>query len=124
MLIGCNKQEEEKIADNKFEETEELIQLSSNDKRLVFQDGENYKVFNYEEDKITGYKNYMNYKTIESARNTVDIIKVNYSNDEDIKEVTREAQFIVITYNDDYIKNNFTTIDELRKSLSSLKEIK
>ena len=123
MLIGCGK-EEEKIVENKPEVLEETITIKSDDKKMVYQDGDKYKVFDYKDDIITGYKIYIDYKTIDSAKNTLDIIKVNYSNDLDVSSVTRDAQFIVITYNDKYVKDNYTTMDNLKKSLNNLKEIK
>ena len=123
LLIGCGKKEEQ-IIDNKEEIKEDLIKLVSNDKRIVYQDEENYKVFYYEEDKVISYKIYIDYKTIDSAKNTLDIIKVNYSSNKDIKSVDREAQFIVITYNEEYVKKNYTTTEELKKTFSNLKEIK
>jgi len=123
MLVGCGK-EEEKIVENKPEVLEETITIKSDDKKVVYQDDDKYKVFDYKDNLITGYKIYIDYKTIDSAKNTLDIIKVNYSNDIDVSSVTRNAQFIVITYNDKYVKENYTTIDDLKKSLNDLKEIK
>ena len=91
---------------------------------VFFDNEENYLVFDYLEDNVTSYKIYMNYNTIDSAVNTLDIIKVNYSDNKDIESVTREGQYIVITYTKDYVKEHYTTITELRKTLSSLTEVK
>ena len=123
MLIGCGKQENIPV-ENKTDNNEELIKITSDDKKLVYFDEEKYLVFSYVNNEITGYKLYLDYKTIDGAKNTLDIIKVNYSNDKDISSVNREAQFIVVTYKDDYVKKNYTSVDELKKSLSELKEIK
>ena len=123
MLIGCGKQENIPV-ENKTDNNEELIKITSDDKKLVYFDEEKYLVFSYVNNEITEYKLYLDYKTIDGAKNTLDIIKVNYSNDKDISSVNREAQFIVVTYKDDYVKKNYTSVDELKKSLSELKEIK
>ena len=123
MLIGCTKQADKPV-ENLNTNTEELIKITSDDKKIVYLDEDKYLVFSYVGNNITGYKIYLDYKSIDSAINTLDIVKVNYSNNVDILSVTREAQFIVVTYTDEYVKKNYTSVDELRKSLSELKEIK
>ncbi len=123
-LVGCEKQEIENTVTNEPISNESLIKINSNDKMIVFLDGDKYLVFDYLENNVTGYSVYLDYKTIDSAKNTLDIIKVNYANDEDILSVTRNAQFIVIKYSEEYVKKNYTTISDLRKSLSNLKEVK
>ena len=123
MLIGCGKQDEKPV-ENISNNTEELIKITSDDKKIVYLDEDKYLVFSYVDNNITGYKIYLDYKSIDSAINTLDIVKVNYSNNVDILSVTREAQFIVVTYKDEYVKKNYTSVDELKKSLSELKEIK
>ena len=124
LISGCKDHNEGKIANTNNEVEESTIKIFSNDKRLVFYNTENYLVFDYQDDLITGYKVYMDYETIDSAKNTLDIIKVNYSSDESVKSVDREGQYIVITYTDEYVKNTYTTKEELYKSLSDLKEVK
>ena len=127
-LSGCSKSEEEVLEDlnneiDKIEEksnSEDDIELYSDDTKIVFATENGMIVFYYEDDRITAYHAYLNYNDSTTAKYALDILKM--SNDETIENAYVKGKYVVLEYKESEYEN--MSLEDVKLTYSYLKEIK
>ena len=111
VLTGCGKKkEEEKKPETNVEEKtnveetpvedaappvpEEDYELYTDDKKMVFRDGDNYSLYFYNGTKVTGHQYYIDYGTSEKATEALE----NYEKPKNVNKITTNGRFLVLEY--------------------------
>ncbi len=116
LLTGCGA-----IKKISKEKTGEKYSLVSTSDRLVFQDGDNYEVIYFENEKIVKVESAIKFKTEEEAKDYY--LKENYGNNDTIKLVG--DTFILEQlpdYFEDYKDLNKGELEEYMKSANYIKK--
>ena len=132
--VGCDNKEgkEIKTPDKKHEEKQEkeeeqnLIpeednpeveyELYTDDKKMVFKDGNNYSVYYYTGTQVTGYHYYIDYKTEASASEAL----TNYEKPKNVDKITANGRFLILEYNKSEYKD--LTVYKLRNVYGDLEQ--
>ena len=123
VITGCGKKEENKVTEPPKEIIENkstddnIIDLYSDDSKIVFEKDNSKLVFYYSGNKITAYHVYFDYETEKKANIAYKVLQGN----EKIAKSYTKGKYLIIEYNkSEYEK---LTVDSVRKTYSSLKEI-
>ena len=132
--VGCDKKEEKdvEVPDNKkaekIEEPEKNLEseetipeidygLYTDDKKMVFKDGNKYAIYYYSGTKITGYQDYIDYGTEEAANEAL----ASYKKSKNVDNVTTNGKYLVLEYNKS--EYNDLTIYKLRTMYGDLEQL-
>ena len=135
-LTGCGNREEEteeknnsnEVIENKEEsntnneEEHETVmtedyELYTDDKKLVFKDGNTYSIYYYSGTKITGYHTYTDYETEESATEAL----TNYQKLKNVDRAYTKGRYLVLEYNKSEYKN--LTVYKVRSAYGDLEQL-
>ena len=121
LLVGCKKDDNKKVEKPKdvvkIEET--IKNLYTDDEKLVYKNGELYKlVFYFEGEEITGLEHYYEYKNeVEADSKYKEDIEA-YKNNMQIKKITKSGNFVVYTIAGSEYEGK--TVKEVKDSYSFL----
>ncbi len=125
-VVGCGKEKEKtKVVPNKSEtsnpenQSEENTsedntseaydyELYTDDKKMVFLDGNKYSLYYYSGTKITAYHAYIDYETEEAANEAL----ANYTKPKNVDKAYTKGRYLVLEYNKSEYKD--LTIYKLR----------
>lgn len=122
LLVGCgceNKEDkkEENNEQNQIEET--LKSFYTDDNKLVYNNGDVYKiVFYYEDDKITGLEHYYEYKDEKEAKEKYEEDKETLKNNTSIKDIILSGKYVVYVLSGDQYEGK--TVQEVKDSYTYL----
>lgn len=122
LLVGCgceNKEDkkEENNEQNQIEET--LKSFYTDDNKLVYNNGDVYKmVFYYEDDKITGLEHYYEYKDEKEAKEKYEEDKETLKNNTSIKDIILSGKYVVYVLSSDQYEGK--TVQEVKDSYTYL----
>ena len=115
-LYSCKKTE----TVNETNETDDL-KLVSDETKKVYLDNSTYHVYYYENDKITGYEQYVKYDYGVTASYIYGDIVDEYKKDEEVEEISPVGKYIKIKYKESKYKDK--TLDSIKEDVSAYEEI-
>ena len=120
-VVGCGKKDSDK---NNSTATEKLnkegnIELYSDSKKIVFENGSSKMVFYYDGEKITAHFDYVDYGKEEMAKQALKIYKKDNAL---VKNVSVKGKYLIIEYQDSEYSSMKTS--DIKKAYSYLKEVK
>ena len=120
-LIGCtNKKEENKNPDEPTRVDES--KFVTNDKTLVYKEGDAYFVYEHEGEKITSYATYISYPNHELAQQVYDANKDQKY--DTVKELYVDGNYLVYVWAESEYKNyTLTSIKELNKEMKLVDKV-
>ena len=121
VVVGCKKKDTDKKETNSTVELNKdgNIELYSDSKKIVFQNGSSMMVFYYEGDKITAHYDYVDYGKEENAKAALKIYK---KDNNLIKDVSIKGKYLIIEYRE----NEYDSMkaSDIKNAYSYLKEVK
>lgn len=126
-LVGCGNnnssdQEHKEIInnaeENKKNDDGQRFTITSDDTKYVVTNGTSSQVFYHEGETITGYALYIDYDDAETAKRMYDVYKSSYENQDTVKKLSVDRNYLIVEYVDDYIKEQFGN-----QTLSNIKAV-
>lgn len=128
-LVGCGKEEvlnneggttgENELQNNNSEEN---INLYSDDNKIVFNYMDVYYITYYHEgEQITGLEYVYKYDNSETAKIAKTMLDSTYAEDSNVKDLVVKGKYIIITFNEEAYKDE--TLEDVKTTYSYLEQI-
>ena len=117
-LFACKKDD----VVNETNQTEEKLDLHTDETKKVYLDNSTYHVYYFDENKkIIGYEQYVEYDYGVTASYIYGDIVEEYQKDSNVDEISPVGKYIKIKYKDS--KYNGWTLDSIKEDISTYEEI-
>lgn len=128
-LMGCGKQEvlnnggETKVENEpQNNNSEEILNLYSDDNKIVFNYTDVYYIIYYHEgEKITGLEYVYQYDNAETAKIAKTMLDSTYEEEDNVKDVVIKGKYIIITFTEEAYKDE--TLESVKTTYSYLEQI-
>ena len=119
-FTGCINSKKNNSSSNTIEDKTNDLELYSDDTKYVFQNDNTIHVFYYEDDIITGYTSYVDYKSEELAKYAYDALEED--NVKDTKNYYVKGKYLVFEWNESEYSS--LTVSNLHKTYQYMNELK